>query len=214
MNSIQGLGVGFVIRVERFECHQPNGQVGTAPHHTCHTSVTSLAISNCSCWKCISHFLARVLITVTGPSGNILPCLSVLMDAFIPNSWTDTESSPFLLWDLLGLPDLIHCPALTSFCGVTSLGWLPGSKWILCFAFQVWFHCVCAHSKWPEHNSNVVCLDFPGPNFSLWSGTVHNLVAASITIAIPPWPCPSVPGDSSWKKNLEGVHLLSPSLGF
>lgn len=58
------------------------------------------AISIGSCWQLVSHFLARVPVTVTRPSDKALPCLSVLMNALIPNCWVDIESSSLLLWGL------------------------------------------------------------------------------------------------------------------
>lgn len=90
---------------------------------------------------------------------------------------------------LLGL---IPCPVLTSFCCVTCLGWLPGSRWVLCFILHVWAHGVCAHSKWPEYNSNVssglsqsqflssTC-DYPQPHSCL------RHTNATMTLPFSPW---------------------------
>lgn len=75
LNSIQGLEVGLVIRVEIFQCHQLNGLIeakyDSPSSHLPHLSYISshfplgspcFGINNCSCWKRISHFLARVLV--------------------------------------------------------------------------------------------------------------------------------------------------------
>lgn len=55
---------------------------------------------------------------------------------------------------------------------------------------------------WKAWTQLQCCLsqDNPGPGFSLLICSVYNPGAISTTTPVPPWPCPSAPGDSSDRK--------------
>lgn len=128
------------------------------------------------------------------------------MDVLLRNCWLDLDLSPFLSWGLLGLPGLTHCPASTSFSGVTSLGQLPCSKRILCCTLHLRFHWLCAPSERPEQNSSTVCLRSTRGLVCLFdldclqpSSCLCHYTSTTMTLSFSPWRLLS--------KDLEEVHL-------